>query len=90
MKVKVSIPTIMRTLTDNQKVVEVSGADINQVINNMGSQYPGLKERLVEDGNVHRYINIFLNEDDIRFTGSMNTQVKEGDHITILPAVAGG
>ena len=90
MKVKVSIPTIMRTLTDNQKTVEVSGADINQVINNMGSRYPGLKERLVEDGNVHRYINIFLNEDDIRFTGAMNTQVKEGDHITILPAVAGG
>lgn len=90
MKVKVLIPTIMRTLTENKKVVEVNGADINQVINNIENQYPGIKERIVEDGKVHRYINIFLNDDDIRFTEKMNTKVKEGDSITILPAVAGG
>jgi molybdopterin synthase sulfur carrier subunit len=90
MPVVVSIPTILRPLTNDQKRIETTGNNVLEVIETIDAQYPGVKERLMADGKMHRFVNIFVNDNDIRFTNSLATLVKDGDHITILPAVAGG
>jgi sulfur-carrier protein len=90
MPVAVSIPTILRPLTNNQKRIETTGASILEIINQIDAQYPGVKDRLMVDGKVHRFVNIFVNDNDIRFASDLATPVRDGDHITILPAVAGG
>jgi MoaD family protein len=90
MTITVSIPTILRPLTANQKNVEATGSSILEVIDEIEARYPGVKERLMSDGRMHRFVNIFRNESDIRFESDLATAVQDGDHITILPAVAGG
>jgi MoaD family protein len=90
MPVVVSIPTILRPLTNDQKRIETTGGNVLEVIERIDAQYPGVKERLMADGQMHRFVNIFVNDNDIRFAYSLATLVRDGDHITILPAVAGG
>ncbi len=90
MAITVNIPTILRPLTDNQRRVELSGATVQDIIENLEQQYTGIKEKLLADGQVHKFINIYVNDDDIRFSEGLATTVKEGDSVTILPSVAGG
>jgi MoaD family protein len=90
MAVTVNIPTILRPLTDNQRRVELSGTTVRDIIENLEQQYAGIKEKLLAGEQVHRFINIYVNDDDIRFTQGLATPVREGDSMTILPSVAGG
>lgn len=90
MSIQVDVPAVMRNLTDGNKKISAEGGNVSELIDNVEQSYPGLKERLMSDGELNRYVNIFVNEDDIRFTGLLDTTVKEGDVVTILPAVAGG
>jgi MoaD family protein len=90
MAVTVSIPTILRTHTANEKFVEASGANLGQLIDDLDSRYGGIKARLVKDGSLHRFINVYVNDEDVRFAGGLDATVRDGDKVTILPAVAGG
>lgn len=90
MPVTVNIPTILRPLTDNQKRVEITGFNVLEVIEQMERQYPGVREKLIAEGKAHRFINLYVNDDDIRFREGLLTSLKDGDLLTILPAVAGG
>jgi molybdopterin converting factor small subunit len=88
--VEVRIPTILRPYTKEAKLVSATGADLAAVIADLDVQYPGLADRLLENGALRRFINIYINDEDVRFIGSLTAQLKSGDSITILPAVAGG
>jgi sulfur-carrier protein len=90
MAVTVSIPTILRTHTGGAKSVEASGSTLSEVITDLDSRHGGIKDRLVKDGSLHRFVNIYVNDEDVRFTGGLDAPVSDGDSITILPAVAGG
>lgn len=90
MSIFVTVPTLLRTFTQDKKRVEVQGQTVLEVIEDMEKQYPGIKERLIGDGQVHRFVNIYVNQDDIRFADNLATGLKAGDTLTILPAVAGG
>jgi sulfur-carrier protein len=91
MAVKVRVPTPLMKLTDNQSEVTAEGATINDILNNLESQFAGIKERICdENGAPRRFINIYLNEEDIRFLEGESTPVKDGDEISIIPAIAGG
>ncbi|MBK5540446.1 MoaD family protein [Pseudomonas sp. TH05] len=90
MSISVNVPTLLRTFTHDKKRVEVQGATVLEVIEHLERDYPGVKERLIGDGQVHRFVNIYVNDDDIRFADNLATALKPGDAITILPAVAGG
>lgn len=90
MSITINIPTILRPLTQDQKRVEISGSSVLEIIEKMEQQYPGIKEKVMADNQVHRFINIYVNDDDIRFTEGLNTGVNAGDSMTILPSVAGG
>ncbi|MGZ5007452.1 MAG: MoaD family protein [Methylobacter sp.] len=90
MQITVNIPTILRPLTDNQKRIQSSGLNVLEVIDRMEQQYPGVKEKLVSEGQAHRFVNIYINDNDIRFSDGLSTTLQDGDSITILPAVAGG
>ncbi|SIS23726.1 MoaD/ThiS family protein [Williamsia sterculiae] len=90
MPVVVSIPTILRTYTDGAKRVEASGPTLGAVIDDLDAAHNGLRERLVSDGKLHRFVNVYVNDEDVRFSGGLDTTVADGDEVTILPAVAGG
>jgi MoaD family protein len=90
MAVTVSIPTILRTHTGGQKTVEASGSTLAEVIDNLESTHGGIKGRLVKDGSLHRFVNIYVNDEDVRFLGALEAKLSDGDNVTILPAVAGG
>ncbi len=90
MSIEVRIPTILRPYTKDQKTVEAEGSTLSAVISNLDGQYAGIGERLLEDGALRRFINVYINDEDVRFLGSLEAEVKDGDSITILPAVAGG
>jgi MoaD family protein len=90
MAVTVSIPTILRTHTGGQKSVEASGSTVAEVIDNLESTHGGIKGRLVKEGTLHRFVNIYVNDEDVRFSGGLDASVADGDNVTILPAVAGG
>ena len=90
MTIEVRIPTILRPYTKDQKSVQAEGASLSAVISNLDSQYAGIAERLLENGALRLFINIYVNDEDVRFLGSLEAQVRDGDSITILPAVAGG
>lgn len=90
MAVNVSIPTILRTHTGGQKSVEADGSTVAEVINDLDSRHTGLKDRLVKDGALHRFVNVYVNDEDVRFVGGLEASVTDGDSLTILPAVAGG
>lgn len=90
MSVTVSVPTILRTYTDGQKSVEASGKTVGEVIDDLDAKHGGLKERLVKDDKLHRFVNVYVNDEDVRFSGGLDAEVSDGDTVTILPAVAGG
>lgn len=90
MAVTVSIPTILRTHTGGEKRVDASGSTLAELIDNLDAGNAGIKERLVAEGKLHRFVNVYVNDEDVRFTGGLNTPIDDGDEVTILPAVAGG
>ena len=91
MAVTVRIPTPLRRLTQNQPEVEAEGDTIESLIQNLEANYPGIKERICdESGNIRRFVNIYLNDEDIRFLDGNATAVKDGDEISVIPAIAGG
>jgi molybdopterin synthase sulfur carrier subunit len=87
----VRIPTPLRKLTNEIEVVQTAGSNIGEVLEHLDKAFPGLKERICDDaGNVRRFVNIFVNDEDIRFLEDKSTPVKETDEISIVPAIAGG
>ena len=90
MSVAVSIPTILRTYTGNARSVEANGGTLADIIADLESQFNGIGNRLTENGELRRFVNIYINDEDVRFLGGLDATVSSGDNITILPAVAGG
>lgn len=90
MAVEVRIPTILRTYTGGEKVVTAEGASLQELIANLDTSYAGIGERLVDDSGLRRFVNVYLNDEDVRFLDGLSTEVADGDSVTILPAVAGG
>ena len=91
MAVAIKLPTVLRAQADNQATVEVDGATIGEVFNNLIDQYPGLRANLLDDeGGLHKFVNVYKDDDDIRYLDGLDTKVGNGDVLSILPAVAGG
>lgn len=90
MAIEVRIPTILRNFTGGERAVDGSGANVGELIDNLDGAHDGIKERLIENEEVRRFINIYVNDEDIRFSGGLGTEVGDGDTVVILPAVAGG
>jgi molybdopterin synthase sulfur carrier subunit len=90
MAIEVRVPTILRTYTGGEKAVTGHGGTLAQLIDDVESANPGVKERLVDDAGLRRFINVYVNDEDVRFTGGLDTEVSDGDTVVILPAVAGG
>ena len=91
MAVEVRIPTILRNLTGNQKQVQAQGDTLDALFLDLEAQYTGLRARLIDDdGALRRFVNVYLNDEDVRFLGGLETKLGDGDTVTILPAVAGG
>jgi len=91
MAVKVRIPTPLRKLTNDQELVEVQAKTISDAIIELQGRFPGIRERLVdESGAVRRFVNVYVNEEDIRFLQNQQTPLKDGDEVSIIPAIAGG
>jgi molybdopterin converting factor small subunit len=90
MSIDIRIPTILRPYTKDQKSVQAEGANLGALIADLDANYPGIGERLLKNGALRRFINVYVNDEDVRFLGSLDAQVKDGDSVTILPAVAGG
>jgi MoaD family protein len=90
MAIEVRIPTILRSYTGGAKSVEGSGSTLSDLLSDLESRHDGLRERLVDDGGLRRFVNVYLNDEDVRFLGGLDAPVKDGDTVTVLPAVAGG
>jgi molybdopterin synthase sulfur carrier subunit len=94
MAIEVRIPTILRTYTDGEKAVDGAGPTLRALIDDLEGNHPGLKDRLVEDKNgsieLRRFVNVYVNDEDVRFIGSLDAELKDGDQVVVLPAVAGG
>ena len=89
--IKVRIPTPLRPLTKNQGEVDVAASSITDLVNTLEASYPGIKSRLCDDsGELRRFVNIYVNEEDIRFLNGKETSLKDGDEVSIVPAIAGG
>jgi len=90
MAVQVSIPTILRSYTDGAKRVEGTGQTLKDLISDLDAQHPGLGDRLLDAGQLRRFVNVYKNDEDVRFLGGLDTELSDGDNVTVLPAVAGG
>jgi sulfur-carrier protein len=90
MAIEVRIPTILRTYTDGEKSVEGAGATLDELFTDLDSRHTGLRERVVDGGELRRFVNVYLNDEDVRFLDGISTALTDGDSVTILPAVAGG
>ena len=91
MAIDVKIPTILRSYTDGNKLVEAKGDTLSTLIDDLDARHAGIKGRLLnDDGALHRFVNVYVNDEDVRYSGSLDTPLKDGDAVTILPAVAGG
>lgn len=91
MGVKVRVPTPLMKLTGGKQEVESKGASVKELIENLEKAYPGIKDRICDDkGKIRRFVNVFINEEDIRFLKGEETAVKDGDEVSIIPAIAGG
>jgi sulfur-carrier protein len=89
--IEVRLPAILRQHTDGESVVVGEGQTVRQVLDDLEARYPGLRARIVSDeGALHRFVNLYLNDEDVRYQGALDTEVRDGDTIAILPAVAGG
>jgi molybdopterin synthase sulfur carrier subunit len=91
MAIEVRIPTILRSYTGGAKVVQASGDTIAALLTDLDSNYSGLRDRLITaEGGLHRFVNVYINDEDVRFLGALDAKLNDGDSVTILPAVAGG
>ena len=90
MAIEVRIPTILRTYTDGAKQVEGTGSTLDELFTDLEQRHGGLRDRLVDGGGLRRFVNVYLNDEDVRFLAGLETPVKDGDTVTVLPAVAGG
>lgn len=91
MAIDVRIPTILRSYTGGAKAVSSAGDSLAELLTNLDGAYPGLRGRLITpEGGLHRFVNIYVNDEDVRFLGSLDAKISDGDTVTILPAVAGG
>jgi molybdopterin synthase sulfur carrier subunit len=90
MPIRVRIPTPMRQHTEGRDVVEAQGATVRDVLDSLGAKYPGITGRLFENGQVRRFINLYVNDEDVRYLDNLQTALKDGDELSIIPAVAGG
>jgi len=90
MAIEVRIPTILRTYTDGEKAVPGAGVTLGDLITDLEVRHPGLRERLVDDAGLRRFVNVYLDDEDVRFLGGLETPLPESAVVTILPAVAGG
>lgn len=91
MSVTVRIPTVLRASTDGARTVEVEGQTVGDVLGRLVDDHPAVKSQLFgDDGTLHRFLNVYVNDDDVRYTGGLATAVAAGDEVTLLPAVAGG
>jgi molybdopterin converting factor small subunit len=90
MAIEVRIPTILRTYTDGAKTVEGSGDTLRALIADLDARHPGIADRIVDDAGLRRFVNVYLNDEDVRFLDGIDTAVADGDSVTVLPAVAGG
>ena len=90
MAIEVRIPTILRSYTGGAKSVEGSGSTLGELLINLDAEHDGLRARLVDGENLRRFVNVYLNDEDVRFLGGLETPVSDGDTVTVLPAVAGG
>ncbi len=91
MAIEVRVPTILRSYTGGEKKVDASGDTLAAVLDDLDSRHAGIKGRLVTTaGDLHRFVNVYVNDEDVRFTGALETKLADGDTVTILPAVAGG
>ncbi len=89
--VNVRIPTIMRPHTGGEAKVQLTGDTVGQIITELTTKFPGIAGQIVtEDGQLHRFVNVYVNDDDVRYVGKLDAPVKDGDEVSILPAVAGG
>ena len=90
MAIEVRIPTILRPYTEGSKVVDGEGATLEALLADLETRHPGLRERLVDEAGLRRFVNVYVNDEDVRFLGGLGAEVADGDSVTILPAVAGG
>jgi molybdopterin converting factor small subunit len=90
MAIEVRIPTILRTYTDGQKAVEGAGATLDELFADLDTRHTGIRARIVDDSGLRRFVNVYLNDEDVRFLDGIATKLNDGDSVTILPAVAGG
>jgi len=90
MAIEVRIPTILRTFTSGEKAVQGAGSTLSAVIDDVDARHPGLKDRLIEADNLRRFVNIYVNDEDVRFSGGLDAPTSDGDVVVVLPAVAGG
>lgn len=89
MAVDVKVTSVLQKIT-GAKVVQGEGSTVGELLSDLDGKYPGFKSQIMQDGNLHRFVNIYLNDEDIRYLDQLNTPVKDGDQISILPALAGG
>ncbi|MFF0743174.1 MoaD/ThiS family protein [Streptomyces sp. NPDC004111] len=90
MAIEVRIPTILRTHTDGAKAVQGNGATLADLFADLETRHTGIQERIVDKGELRRFVNVYLNDEDVRFLDGISTKLADGDSVTILPAVAGG
>ena len=95
MAIEVRIPTILRTYTGGEKAVDASGATLGALIDDLEANHPGIRERLLEAGSdgrgdLRRFVNVYVNDEDVRFIGGLEAELSDGDQVVVLPAVAGG
>lgn len=90
MAIEVRIPTILRTYTGGAKSVEASGETLAALIEDLEERHPGIRERLLDGDDLRRFVNVYINDEDVRFIGSLEAELADGDQVVVLPAVAGG
>ena len=90
MAIEVRIPTILRNYTSGEKAVNADGASLSALIDDLEVNHPGIKDRLIENGDLRRFVNVYVNDEDVRFIGGLEAELSDGDQVVVLPAVAGG
>jgi molybdopterin converting factor small subunit len=90
MAIEVRIPTILRPYTDGAKAVTGEGDSLAELIDHLEKNHPGIRDRLIEGADLRRFVNVYVNDEDVRFTGGLETSLGDGDQVVVLPAVAGG